>query len=178
MSYAKNIPRPAKQSTKPKILPTKKTKKKRSSIHTQKKIPYQNRLFLKDDRSPTVKYAHFTDGFKRELPSFVINLNAEFSGGRENDRDGLSRLLERQTIHVMLEDVIQDRKQEGGRLAGTRLRAAHQVSPAHDDRYGVLLNRGRVGIAGVGHVAQQERPQARLRERRYLRSDFPCPGDL
>ena len=67
-----------------------------------------------------------------------------------------------------LTHVLQDGQHEGGRLAGARLGAAHDVAAGEHARDGVLLDRCRLRVAHRGDAGEQLAFEAQCRERRDL----------
>ena len=77
--------------------------------------------------------------------------------GRQDERAGRAALLADQPV--------QDRKQEGGRLAAAGHGAGEHVAPLHGGRDGVVLDRRRAREAHFLDAAQEIRVKSELRER-------------
>ena len=95
----------------------------------------------------------------------LLDLAAELAGGGD-DEGGRMRLLavdDHRRRHVL-----EDGQHEGGRLAGARLGAAHDVAAGEHARDGVLLDRRRVHIAHGGDAGEQLAFEAERGERRDL----------
>ena len=95
----------------------------------------------------------------------LLDLAAELAGGGD-DEGGRMRLLavdDHRLLHVL-----EDGQHEGGRLAGARLGAAHDVAAGEHARDGVLLDRRRVHVAHGGDAGEQSAFEAEHGERRDL----------
>ena len=71
----------------------------------------------------------------------------------------------RVALRAVHEDLVQQRHQEGGRLAGARLGTGHQVARLENDGERVLLHRRRRGVLGQLDVLDDDRRQLELLER-------------
>jgi hypothetical protein len=76
-----------------------------------------------------------------EVAEVLLDLGRELAGGFEDQDAGAALLAGHEAVH--------DGEEEGGGLAGAGLGAAEHVAAAGDDGNGLLLDRGRSGIAGV-----------------------------
>ena len=95
----------------------------------------------------------------------LLDLAAQLAG-RSDDQSRRMRLLavhDHRRAHVL-----EDGQHEGGRLAGARLGAAHDVAAGEHARDGVLLDRRGVDVAHSGHAGQQLAFEAERGERRDL----------
>ena len=95
----------------------------------------------------------------------LLDLAAQLAG-RGDDEGGRMRLLavdDHRRAHVL-----EDRQHEGGRLAGARLGAAHDVAAGEHARDGVLLDRRRLVVAHGGHAGEQLALEPERGERRDL----------
>lgn len=97
-----------------------------------------------------------------ELPRLLVNLGDQLTGGGEDQRGGVSLALTAETTRAggscrraRLVGLRQDGEEETTSLSGTSLSTSHQVTTAHDDGNGVLLDRCRHGVAGEPDVGDQ-----------------------
>jgi hypothetical protein len=87
------------------------------------------------------------------------DLHRELSGGREDEGPDRVASGRERGVRVVLEP-LEDRQDEGGRLAGARLGRAHQVASLEDERDRLGLDgRGR-GEALIGNGAEEFGRQA------------------
>ena len=99
------------------------------------------------------------------LADRFLDLDRELARGRQDQRT--DRVAGRRRARVrVLGQLVEDRQAEAGGLAGAGLGAAHDVLAGEDDRDGLLLDRGGGGVTGLGHGAEELRPQAELRKAR------------
>ncbi len=91
----------------------------------------------------------------------LVDLHGQLAGRREDEGAALPA---RAGVHAL-----QDRKQEGGGLAGAGRRAADQIAPGEADRDGFGLDRRRTGVAHVRHRLGQRRNELELLKRRRHR---------
>ncbi len=99
-----------------------------------------------------------------ELAGLVVDLGGQLARGAEHQCHGVRLPAAPQRLHVGLEDVGDDREAEGGRLAGARLRASHQVAVRQADGDGVLLHWCGLGVVAAHSVGCQCRGQVGIVE--------------
>ena len=102
----------------------------------------------------------------------LLDLRCEFAGRREHQRadaDAAKLVLRR----LALAQFVEHRQHEGGGLAGAGLRAAEQVVPFENERYGLGLYRGRGFVALLAHGLDNGRSQLEIFK---VHSDAPVLG--
>uniref|UniRef100_A0A8W7PSX2 Uncharacterized protein n=1 Tax=Anopheles coluzzii TaxID=1518534 RepID=A0A8W7PSX2_ANOCL len=87
-----------------------------------------------------------------ELLRLLEDLRCQLAGRRQHQPERVllapvHRPVRGRRGRPVLVHLVQDRHQEGGRLARARLRARHQIPPGQDDRDRVLLHRRRFVVA-------------------------------
>ena len=89
----------------------------------------------------------------------LVDLDRELPCRREHERaDRVPGGRERR-VRVWLE-TLEDRQDEGRRLAGPGLGSSHEVAAGEDERDGLCLDRRWRGVAGVGHRVEEFSRQA------------------
>jgi len=84
----------------------------------------------------------------------VQDLRRELARGDEDQRAcGAARLVDQ---------VVNDRQEKGGRLAAARLRGPDHVAPLHDRRNGFGLNRGGSDVAEILDCPRQGRVKVQM----------------
>lgn len=117
---------------------------------------------LRPDVSSTVDYTRSHPRTVGKLPRLVVNLGDQLTGRGENERCGVGLAL---AAKATLADGVgrgtglvglrEDGEEETASLARTSLGTSHQVTAAHDNGNGVLLNRGWVGVPSKRDVGDQ-----------------------
>src|SRR3954466_14976668 len=88
----------------------------------------------------------------------VLVLAREFTGRAQDEN--AAALADRSPR--LGREVVQDREREGRRLAGAGLRDAAQITPGHDDRDSLRLDRGRARIAFRDNRLQDRLSQSEI----------------
>ena len=99
-----------------------------------------------------------------ELARVLVDLGGELARGRQHERPRHAALL--------AHEAVQDRKDEGGRLAAAGHGAGEHVLALEGGGHGVLLDRGRAGEAHLLDAAQQVRVESEI-GKRHANRVFP-----
>ena len=116
-------------------------------------------LYLVHDRGASIHHDRANACLVGELTGLVIDLGGQLASGTEHQRHRVCLPAAPQRGHVRCEDVCNDGKAEGSRLAGPCLRARHQVAVRQADRDGILLHWGGLGVVAAHSVGCQCRRQ-------------------
>ncbi|ROV91474.1 hypothetical protein VSDG_07154 [Cytospora chrysosperma] len=118
---------------------------------------------LRADVSSTVDDTRSHPGAVGELSRLVVNLGDQLTGWGEDERGGVSLALTAEVASLAsgnrrrarLVSLRQNGEEETSSLSGTSLSTSHQVTTAHDDGNGVLLDGCGHQVAGERNVGDQ-----------------------
>lgn len=109
--------------------------------------------------STTVDDARSDPGSIGELASLIVNLRNQLSGRGEDERgrEGLALMtsLNRKVGGAVNKGLRENGEQETTSLSGTSLGASHQITAAHDNGNGVLLDRSRDLVTSKADVLNE-----------------------
>uniref|UniRef100_A0A182QW56 Uncharacterized protein n=1 Tax=Anopheles farauti TaxID=69004 RepID=A0A182QW56_9DIPT len=105
----------------------------------------------------TVQYGRAHARTVAELLRLLEDLRRQLAGWCQHQPErillaAIHRPVRGWRSRTMLIHLVQNRHQEGCRLARASLRTGHQIAPGQNDRDSVLLNRGRFVVAGQLYV--------------------------